>query len=329
MTSDSPSAPTDIRGGRCAIAGRPNVGKSTLLNRLLRQKLVIATPRPGTTRSAVLGVYASDDTQIAFVDTPGLARPKTALHKVLVEQAQQGMTDADAILFLTEAPSDRPRKGRGPKNRGAGQGDKVPVRTELHPAEREAIAMLGDTKAPVILVINKVDRLGDKSQLLPFIQNCQKEREFAAIIPLSATKDKDFDGLLSEIRRHLPEGLLYEDEDFLTDRPTRFFAAEFVREAVIRRTRDEVPYGCAVTIDKFEEDGRLVRVHATIVVEKDSHKGIVIGAGGKRIKEIGTEARESLSRFLERKVHLELWVRVTEGWTSNPAKAKALATSES
>jgi GTP-binding protein Era len=309
----------EVRGGRCAIAGRPNVGKSTLLNRMLGQKLVIATPRPGTTRSAVLAVYASDTTQIAFVDTPGLARPRSALHKVLVEQAQQGIVDADVVLFLTEAPADKARKGDQRKRSG---------RPEMPPPDIAALQMLGETKTPIILVINKIDRLGDKTQLLPFINHCRGVHDFAAVVPISATKDKGFDGLLREIRKHLPEGLLYEDEDFLTDRPARFFASEFIREAVIRRTRDEVPYGCAVVIDAYQEDGPDIRISASIVVEKPSHKGIVIGAAGKQIKEIGIEARESLSRFLDRRVHLDLFVKVDLGWTNNPSKAKALATSE-
>lgn len=311
----------EVRGGRCAIAGRPNVGKSTLLNRMLGQKLVIATPRPGTTRSAVLAVYASESTQIAFVDTPGLARPRSALHKVLVEQAQQGIVDADVVLFLTEAPADKARKG-DKKSKRSGPPPEMPA------PDIAALRMLGETKTPIILVINKVDRLADKTQLLPFINHCQGVHDFSAIVPISATKDKSFEGLLREIRQHLPEGLLYEDEDFLTDRPARFFASEFIREAVIRRTRDEVPYGCAVVIDAYQEDGTDIRISASIVVEKASHKGIVIGAAGKQIKEIGIESRESLSRFLDRRVHLDLFVKVDVGWTNNPSKAKSLATSE-
>ena len=331
------------RGGRCAIVGRPNVGKSTLLNRILKQKLVIATPRPGTTRSAVLGVYADDETQIAFVDTPGLATPKSALHHVLVEQAQQGLALSEVVLFMVEAPSDKRGRGRKGGKRDtkpdewAKTEESAPARFEIHPAEREALAMItprreGDeapSGPPVLLVINKVDRLKDKAQLLPIIEAWMAEYPFAAVVPLSAVKDKNFDGLLHEIRERLPEGVLYDDDDFITDRPVRFFAAEFVREAVIRRTREEVPYGCAVLIERYEEDRDAARIDATVVVEKDSHKGIVIGAGGKRIKEIGIEARESIEEFLGRRVHLKLFVQVQAGWTGDPNKAKRLATSES
>jgi len=296
------------RSGRCAIVGRPNVGKSTLLNALLRQKLVIATSRPGTTRSAVLGVYASEDppTQIAFVDTPGLARPRTALHQVLVEQAQLGLAEADAVLMIVEPPH--------------------PTKDGPHPGDAEVVSALKEVKAPVIVAINKVDLLKDKTRLFPHIQAFDEMLKPAAIVPLSAKKRKGLDAVLQEIRKQLPEGLLYEDEDFLTDRPERFFVGELIREAAIRNTRQEVPYGVAVLIDSFTDDGRIVRIQATVVVEKDSHKGIVIGRGGERIKQIGTEAREGAERFLDRRVHLELWVKVIEGWTADPERARRLAT---
>ncbi|MEM9862655.1 MAG: GTPase Era [Myxococcota bacterium] len=295
-----------MRAGRCAIAGRPNVGKSTFLNRVLRQKLVIATPRPGTTRSAVLGVYADEQTQIAFVDTPGLARPKSALHRVLVDQAKEGLALADVVLFMVEAPKES---------------------AELAPADQLALEMVGKD-APIVLAINKVDRVRDKSALLPLLAHCQEHYDFASVVPISATKDKAFEALLAELRQHLPEGPLFEDEDFLTDRPTRFFASEFIREAVIRRTRQEVPYGCAVVIDRFDEGGKVVRIQASVIVEKASHKGIVIGSRGSRIKEIGIEARQSIERFIERRVHLDLFVKVAEGWTADARKAKALAGGE-
>lgn len=309
MDDASPSQST-MRAGRCALVGRPNVGKSTLLNRLLGQKLVIATPKPGTTRSAVLGVYVSEDppTQIAFVDTPGLLRPRTALHKVLVEQAELGLTDADAVLFVTEAPADR----RGRK-----------ARPGLNPADEPALAALDAVKAPVILALNKIDRLQDKRLLLPTIEAYQARRPFDAVVPVSATKGTNLPGLIAELRQRMPEGALYE-EDVLTDRPERFFVAELVREAVLRHTRKEVPYGAAVFVEKMDE-GRLTRIHATIVVEKDSHKGIVIGKGGQLIKTIGTEARAAIEDFLQRRVHLELWVKVIPGWTADPAKARKLA----
>lgn len=313
MNEDEPKNETRL-AGQCAIAGRPNVGKSTLLNRLLKQHFVIATPKPGTTRTATLGVYADETTQIAFIDTPGLARPKTALHKVLVEQAQAGVSAADVVLFLTEAWVDK-------------SGEK-PV-LGLHPKDQETLTQ-AQAEAPVILVINKVDRVEKKELLLPFLAELAQDSRYAAVVPISAKKDRDFEGLLGEIKKHLhqvPAELLYGD-DFLTDRPIRFFASEFIRESVMRRTHKEVPYGCAVTIDSFDEDGDDVRIGATIVVEKDSHKGIVIGARGSRIKEVGIESRKALSKFLDKRVHVKLWVRVQEGWTSDPALARRLSLGE-
>ena len=306
----------------CAIFGRPNVGKSTFLNQVLGQKLVIATPRPGTTRSAVLGVYLQKEppTQIAFVDSPGVARPRTALHKVLVEQAQQALTDTDAVLWMTEAPKPLQRKGA-----------KTALRTDVHPTDLAIARHLEAVKAPVILVVNKVDRVQDKRLLLPLMENHRKVLaeagiELAAIVPVSARKGTQIPELIGVIRSHLPEGLLYEDPDFVTDRPERFFVAELVREAVITATRAEVPYGAAVFVEAFDATGPVVRIHATIVVEKASHKGIVIGAQGARIKGIGIEARKSIETFLERRVHLELWVKVVPGWTSDPQRVKRYAT---
>ncbi len=300
------------RAGRCAIVGRPNVGKSTLMNKLLGQRLAIATPKPGTTRTAILGVYASDapPTQIAFVDTPGLLTPKSALHEVLVEQAQLGLAEAEVVVFLTESPAD----ARGEK-----------PYLEVRDADRPTLATLEGIQAPVLLAVNKVDRLKNKQLLLPFLEAYQALRPFAAVVPVSARTGVNLDALVKEIRSHLPEGLLYEDPDFVTDRPTRFFVAEMIREAVLRHVQKEVPYGAAVVIDRMEE-GSLTRIHATIVVEKDGHKGIVIGKGGERLKTIGTEARQAIEGFLERRVHLELWVKVIEGWTHDPGKAKRLAT---
>lgn len=306
-----PSAP-GARAGRCAIVGRPNVGKSTLLNALLRQKLVIATPRPGTTRSSVLGVYASDDppTQIAFVDTPGLHRPKSALGKVLLEQAQLGLADADVVLFMTDPPKR--------KDREAGH---VGVR----PDDESVLKLLADVKAPILLAVNKVDLIKDKTRLFPIIEAYQERHDFAATIPISAVKRTGLDGLIQEIREGCPEGRLYDDE-FLTDRPARFFAAELVREAVMRHTRQEVPHGAACVIDEYENDGGLTRITASIIVEKKSHKGIVIGKAGARLKTIGTEARHEIERMIERKVFLKLWVKVVPGWTAKPTEARRLAT---
>jgi GTP-binding protein Era len=298
------------RSGRCAIVGRPNVGKSTLLNAILGQKLVIATPRPGTTRSCVLGVYASADppTQIAFVDTPGLERPKGALGHVLIDSAKQGLLDCDTIVFVTEVP-------------------KADARTAVHEKDIAALEALEAANVPVVLAINKVDRLKAKERLFAFIEAYQEKRAFEAIVPISATRGTNLDALLREIRATLPEGLLY-DPDFLTDRPERFFVSELVREAAMLNTRQEVPYGIACELDRYEEDEKLVRIEGTLVVEKQSHKAIVIGSRGENIKKISTEAREQIEALLERKVYLRLWVKVVPGWTRDPVKARQLAIKE-
>jgi len=304
-SSEEPS-----RAGRCAIIGRPNVGKSTLLNALLQHKLVIATPRPGTTRSCVLGVYAASDppTQIAFVDTPGLQRPKGALGRVLSESAKRGLEDADVVVLVTEAPE--PRKAAGFDER-----------------DRTVFEALGESTTPVILAINKIDRLRDKDRLLPFVDAYRKGRELEAIVPISALRGTNLDPLVAEIRKCLPEGWMY-DPEFLTDRPERFFVSELVREAAMLHTRQEVPHGIACHLDRYEEQPDLVRIEGTLIVEKPSHKAIVIGRRGETIKRISTEARAQIEAFLGRKVFLRLWVKPVPGWTRDPVKARELVSAQ-
>lgn len=298
------------RAGRCAIVGRPNVGKSTLLNAVLGQKLVIATPRPGTTRSCVLGVYASKEppTQIAFVDTPGLERPRGALGRVLIDSAKQGLVDCDSVVFVTEAP----------KSTGSPQ---------VNEKDATVLQTLETAKVPVILAINKVDRLKAKERLFPFIEAYEKVREFSAVVPISATRGTNLEALLGEIRQTLPEGLLY-DADFLTDRPERFFVSELIREAAMLNTRQEIPYGIACELEDYREENGLLRIEGTLIVEKQSHKAIVIGSQGEAIKKISTEAREQIEAFLGRKIYIRLWVKVVPGWTRDPLKARQLAIKE-
>lgn len=312
VMSDSTNDTTP-RSGRCAIVGRPNAGKSTLLNQLLGQKLVIATSKPGTTRSSVLAVFVSDapPTQIAFVDTPGLHRPKSALGKVLREEAQLGLEGADVVLLVAEMP--RPPKAGG---------DLPPV---IGQEDQEILELAKTTGRPVVLALNKVDRLKNKALLLPILAELGERGDFEAIVPISALKGVNLDALVKELRERLPEGLLYAD-DFLTDRSERFFVAELIREAVMQKTAQEVPHGVAVLIDRYIDEGPRVIVEATIVVEKESHKGIVIGAGGQKIKDIGIAARAQIEAFLEKRAHLSLFVRVEKGWTSDPTKARTLST---
>jgi len=305
-----PAHHPDARAGRVAIVGRPNVGKSTLVNALLGQKLVIATSRPGTTRSSVLAVYAQDDppTQIAFVDTPGLHRPKSELGKLLREEAERGLSDLDAVVLMLEAPS------------GKGRGDV----TQLQDDDERVIEMLAQVHAPMIVVINKVDLLTDKTKLLPLLIRMNERLSPAALVPVSATKGVNLKELIAELRKLLPEGVLY-DPDFLTDRPERFFVSELVREAVFERTRAEIPHGIAIVIDRFVEERNHTLIEASLVVEKNSHKAIVIGAGGKMLVDIGTAARLRIEDFLGRKVMLKLWVKVIAGWTGDPRRVRELA----
>jgi GTP-binding protein Era len=302
----APMSDASPRSGRVAIIGRPNVGKSTLLNNLLGQKLAIATPKPGTTRSTLLGVFVQDDppTQIAFIDTPGLHRPQNALGRALVAEAKSSWQDADAIVCMTEVS---------------------PAGSLTFPSAPDAdvLAQLRDVKTPIVLVINKVDRIKTKSLLLPLLERASQSFRFASVVPLSALRKDNLDALVRALRELLPEGLAYAP-DLLTDKPQRFFVSELVREAVLNHTRDEVPHGVAVIVDRFEEGPELHRVAATIVVSKDAHKGIVIGKGGERMKQIGSEARLAMEELFERKVFIELWVKVIPGWMDDPAKVQRL-----
>lgn len=297
-----------MRAGRCAIVGRPNVGKSTLLNAMLQQKLAIVASKPQTTRTHILGVYlgAEPPTQIAFIDTPGLHRPKNALGRALVETAKGALEGADVVLMLVEAPS---RPSITPPEAPSSE-------------ESEVLAMVIASGRPAILAINKIDRLAKMEALFPLLEMWGKQHAFAALLPISAKEGTNLDALVKEIRGHLPEGRLYEDDDFVTDRPERFFVAELVREQVIKYTRQEVPHSVAVLVEGFSDEGRLVRIDATVIVEKATQKKIVIGAGGSMIKSIGTDARGQIERMLGKQVMLRLWVKVVPDWTDNDARVR-------
>jgi GTP-binding protein Era len=307
VSRSEPDQQAQPRSGRCAIVGRPNVGKSTLLNALLGQKLSIATPKPQTTRTCILGVYTqkAPPLQIAFIDTPGLHAPDNALGRAIVAEARAGLLEAEVVLLVAHVGADK-------------AGDDV-----LGEHEKKLLEGLRGDPRPVVLAINKVDRLKDKTSLLPCLQRCAEAFPFAAIVPISARNGSGLPALVNEIGLRLPPGLRYQD-DLLTDKSERFFAAELVREAVMRQTRQELPYAVAVVIDDFAEDGALSRVTATIVVDKESQKPILIGRGGQRLKEIGTAARHELEALLERKVFLKLWVKVVPGWTERPAAVREL-----
>ena len=285
------------RAGFAAIVGRPNVGKSTLLNRLMGQKLAIVSPKPQTTRGRILGVVTRPDAQIAFLDTPGLHTAKGGLNQRMVQQALQGLADADIALFLIEAGSPA-----------------------IDAATRKALEQVKAAGKPTLLVINKIDKL-PRSRLLPLIERWKDLHSWTDIYPLSALKGENVAGLLDALIARLPEGPALFPKEQWTDMQERDLCAELIREQLLRQTGQEVPYGAAVLVEQFDESQRgdrprgLVRISAVIVVERDSQKGIVIGKGGARLKQIGTEARREIERLLGAKVYLELFVRVEPGWT--------------
>lgn len=292
-----PDAPTVHRSGTVAILGRPNVGKSTFLNAALRERIAIVTSTPQTTRDRILGVVRHGSAQIALVDTPGLHRPRNRLGKHMNAVAREAARDADAVVFMIAIP---------------------PSADDLkpHPGDTALLQALGDP-SKVVFVINKVDRLKGRAALLPFIDAWSKVAAFAAVVPISARREDGVASVLDELAKLLPErGAVYA-EDFLTDRPMRFFASEFVREQVILATKQEVPHHVAITIERFDESGKVVHIEATIHCAKDSQRPILLGAGGERIKAIGTAARLRIQEMLERQVNLKLWIEVDEGWNES------------
>jgi GTP-binding protein Era len=283
-----------FKSGFIAIAGRPNVGKSTLLNGILGEKLAITSSKPQTTRNRITGIRNTDDGQMIFLDTPGIHRAKTPLNRYMVKAATSTFSEVDLILLLVEA------------DRG-------------HDADDDLIIeSLRQTGVPVFLVINKIDRV-EKMKLLPLIDRFRSLYDFQEIVPVSALTGDGVDRLLELIREVLPEGPKYFPDDLFTDNSERFIAAEIVREKILILTHKEIPYATAVTVDSFKEDEEknLIRIAATITVEKDSQKGILIGKGGKMLKEIGTQARVEMERFFAAKIFLELFVRVRKDWTKD------------
>ncbi len=281
------------RSGFVALVGRSNVGKSTLLNRLVGQKIAITSNKPQTTRNRILGIVSRPDGQLLFVDTPGLHAARSRLNKIMVEQAREACREVDLILWLVEA--DRPV-------------DEEPLVTEV----------LRQGDAPVLLIVNKCDQVGPE-RLLPLLAAYGQLREFAEIIPVSALTGSGCDHLVEVVLKHLPEGPRYYPDDQVTDLPERFIAAELIRERVLAHTRDEVPYGVAVRVEDFHEEAErnLVVINAVICVEREMHKRIVVGKGGGMIRRIGQEARQAIEALLGVRVFLELFVRVEAGWTGS------------
>jgi GTP-binding protein Era len=288
-----------IRSGYIAIVGRPNVGKSTLLNRLVGEKISIVSRKAQTTRHRITGIVTNDDAQYVFVDTPGFqTRFSNALNRAMNRGVTQTLSDVDLVLFVIEA-------GR-------------------YDAKDQAVVKLLPKDRPVILVVNKIDQLKERTALLPFLAQVSAEHDYAAIVPISATKGRQTEELLAEARKHLPnEGLMFPEDD-LTDKSERFLAAEYIREKVFRLLGDELPYATTVEIEKFEIDGNLRRIFAAIVVDRESHKAIVIGRGGESLKRIASEARQDMERLFDGKVYLEVWVKVKSGWNDDERLLKSL-----
>ena len=287
------------RSGTVALIGRPNVGKSTLLNAMLGTRLAITSHHPQTTRDRIAGILTEGRTQFVFLDTPGLHKPKNRLGQRMNDLATGTAADADVVLFVVDV---------GPT-----------AAAEVRPDDAEAVRAVPEG-TPVILVVNKIDRIAEKQKLLDVLPTYSALRDFVAIVPISAKKRDGTKRLLKEIENLLPEGEHLYPEDELSDRPVRFFVAELVREQVLMRTRQEVPHGVAVTVDAFEEGKKLTRITISVHVAKESHKGIIIGQGGKMLTAVGTAARERAERLLGQKVHLDVRVKTTPGWFDDAAR---------
>lgn len=289
-----------MKVGRVAIIGRPNSGKSTLLNALAGQKIAIVSDKPQTTRHNILGVVTRKDSQIVFVDTPGIHRPGYELNRRMMQAARRAIDDSDLLVLIVDATTRR------------GSGDSF------------ALELVRSSARPAILLLNKIDRIAGKSRLLAIIQHFSEQFEFAEIIPISALKEDGIDRLLRAIEERLAEGESVFPEDQVTDQTIRRLSAEIVREKVLALTSEELPYVTAVVVDQFEETERLARIFATIFVEKSSQKAIVIGKLGGKIKEIGTRARRDIEEMTGKKVYLELTVRARPRWRDDEALVERL-----
>ncbi|MBU3710082.1 MAG: GTPase Era [Burkholderiaceae bacterium] len=295
------SAEGTVAGFRCgyiAIVGRPNVGKSTLMNKLIGAKVSITSRKAQTTRHRITGIQTRDDAQYVYIDTPGFqTRHGNALNKTLNRTVTNTLTAADVVLFVVEAG---------------------------HFADADAkVVSLLPASVPVILVINKADHVKDKAILMNFAQQVAQKFNFTAIVPVSAKQGFQLDRLEGEIRNHLPEGERIFDDDDITDRSEKFLAAEIVREKVFRFVGDELPYTSTVVIEQFEQEGNLRRVFAAILVGRDAHKAMLIGQKGARLKEISTQSRLDMEKLFGGKVYLEIWVKVKSGWADNEASLRA------
>ncbi|MEN6604802.1 MAG: GTPase Era [Bryobacteraceae bacterium] len=288
------------KSGFVSIIGRPNAGKSTLLNRLVGSKVAIVADKPQTTRAAIQGVLTLDGAQIVFVDTPGIHKPDTTFNRRMMDTVRKALEDRDLLLYLVDAT------------------------LPFQPAEEQALELIGKTAAPVLLLLNKVDAVKEKAQLLPLIERYSAMGRFEEIFPISALRSVGLEELKSAIVKRLPEGPQYFPDDYLTDQPERYLAAELIREKILHLTRQEVPHSVAVLVDKFEETPRITNIAATVYVERAGQKAIVIGAKGSMLKRVGTSARLEMESLFGRKIFLELFVKVQPGWRENPEFLNAI-----
>lgn len=289
----------EFRTGTLAVVGRPNVGKSTLTNRLVGAKVSITSSKPQTTRHRIRGVVSIDNAQLILVDTPGFqSRSRSALNRLMNRNITQALAEVDVVLFVVEA-------GR------------------WEDADRAILTLL-PKGSPVLLVVNKIDRLAERSALLPYMDRVSKESAFAEILPVSAESGQGLDRLLEVAARYVPPGVPIFAEDEITDRSERFLAAEILREKLFRNLGQELPYGIAVEIEKFETEADLRRIHAAVIVEREAHKGIVIGKAGERLKRMSTDARRDMEKLFGGKVWLETWVKVRRGWAEDERILKSL-----
>ena len=289
--------PEDYRCGFVALVGRPNVGKSTLTNALIGAKVSITSRKAQTTRHRITGVLTRDDAQFVFVDTPGFqTRHGGAMNKMMNRVVSQTLSDVDVVLFLVQAG-------------------------QWTAADESLLAML-PKDGRVILVLSKTDTIKDKASLFPFTATVASKFPFTAVVPVSAVKQRQLDDLLNEIARHLPQNEPYFDEETLTDRPMRFLVAELVREKIFRLVGDELPYGCTVVIEQWEESDTNASINACVIVQRESHRPILLGAKGTHMKRIATEARQDIAKLLDKPVHLEVYIKVKKGWADRQSSLR-------
>lgn len=285
----------NFRSGYVGLIGRPNAGKSTLLNHLVGEKIAAVSNKPQTTRHKIKGIVTLDDGQIVFIDTPGVHKPGYLLNRRMMSAVHDAILSVDVVILMRDASIS------------TGNGD------------RFVLDLIKESEKPAVLVLNKIDKIKDKKELLPLIEFYSKEYDFAEIVPVSALKGEAIDNLLKQVAKHLPVAAPLFDEDEMTDQPLRTLVSEMVREKILQTTGDEIPYVTAVVTEKFDEtDPERIKIHCAIFVERSSQKGIIIGKGGIKLKTIGTEARYDIEKLLGKRVFLQLFVKVVEDWRNRP-----------